>query len=183
MFVSLGWLYLKVLTVSRDKDIRALVLSPPFHPVLWLVGAVKTNLHAEGHIFKGMKNAKTIAICKYGVTGRCERRRKEIFSMFTFINSLELSNYIFCFDIFWPHSVFLYSVQACAINTFSASCRYQCIFSPDQGPWFCSSSQEKQGHQVSCSSLLLFSMPALCCLALSNLMPSNSSRCIIFSIH
>ena len=183
MFVSLGWLYLKVLTVSRDKDIRALVLSRPFHPVLWLVGAVKTNLHAEGHIFKGMKNAKTIAICKYGVTGRCERRRKEIFSMFTFINSLELSNYIFCFDIFWPHSVFLYSVQACAINIFSASCRYQCIFFPDQGPWFCSSSQEKQGHQVSCSSLLLFSMPALCCLALSNLMPSNSSRCIIFSIH
>lgn len=128
MFVSLGWLYLKVLTVSRDKDIRALVLSPPFHPVLWLVGAVKTNLHAEGHIFKGMKNAKTIAICKCGATGRCERWRKEIFSMFTFINSLELSNYIFCFDIFWPHSVFLYSVQTCAINTFSASCRYQCIF-------------------------------------------------------
>lgn len=103
-------------------------------PVLWLVGVVRTSLQIEGHIFKGMKNAKTIAVCQCGVIGRRERWRKEIFSMFTLIiNSLQLSNCIFCFYVFWLHAVFLYAVQACATNTFSSSYRWQCSFSPSAG--------------------------------------------------
>lgn len=100
-------------------------------------------------------------------------------------NGLQLVNCIFCFDVFWPHWVFLCAGQARTTNSFPSNYRRLCLFPDQQAPCLCGNNQRERRLQgffffLVCSH---FSMAAFCCLVLGYSMPGNSSRCIIFSTH